>query len=68
MEKQASGKPRTNDRLAAIVERLAANTASIRYGTAAVTLRIHDGRIVDITHTVTESQKEYPGPVDAGTR
>jgi hypothetical protein len=62
VEKQASGKPRANDRLAAIVERLAGNAASIRYGTAAVTLRIHDGWIVDITHTVTESQKEYPGP------
>jgi hypothetical protein len=62
VEKQTSGKPRTNDRLAAVVERLAENAAGIRYGTAAVTLRIHDGRIVDITHTVTESQKEYPEP------
>jgi hypothetical protein len=55
-------KPRTNDRLAAIVARLAENSAGLRYGTAAVSLRIHDGRIVDITYTVTESQKEYPGP------
>jgi hypothetical protein len=61
VEKQTSGKPRTNDRLAAIVTRLAENTAGIRYGSVAVTLRIHDGRIVDITYTATESQKEYPG-------
>ncbi|MDR0585072.1 MAG: YezD family protein [Treponema sp.] len=62
MEKPLSEKVRGNDRLAAIVERLATNAAGIRYGTAAVTLRVHDGRIVDITHTVTESQKEYLGP------
>jgi hypothetical protein len=61
VEKQVGGKPRTNDRLAAIVARLAENSASLRYGTAAVSLRVHDGRIVDITYTVTESQKEYPG-------
>jgi hypothetical protein len=60
VEKQTSGKPRTDDRLAAIVARLAENAAGLRYGTAAVSLRVHDGRIVDITHTVTESQKEHP--------
>jgi hypothetical protein len=48
-------------RLAAIVGRLAENTSCLRYGTAAVSLRFHDGRIVDITYTVTENQKEYPG-------
>jgi hypothetical protein len=62
VEKQTSGKPRTNDRLAAVAARLAENAAGLRYGTAAVSLRVHDGRVVDITYTVTESQKEYPGP------
>jgi hypothetical protein len=47
--------------LAAIVARLAENATGLRYGTAAVSLRVHDGRIVDITYTVTENQKEYPG-------
>jgi hypothetical protein len=31
----------------------------IRYGSAAVILKIHDGRIVDVTHTVTESTREH---------
>jgi hypothetical protein len=61
VEKQTSGKPQANDRLATIVAKLAENTAGLRYGTAAVSLQVHDGRIVDITYTVTESQKEYPG-------
>jgi hypothetical protein len=61
VEKQASGKPRANDRLTAIVARLTENSAGLRYGTAAVSLRVHDDRIVDMTYTVTESQKEYPG-------
>jgi hypothetical protein len=61
VEKQTGGKPRTTDRLTAVTVRLAENAAGLRYGTAAVSLRVHDGRIVDITYTVTESQKEYPG-------
>jgi hypothetical protein len=48
-------------RLAPIVERLVENTSGLCYGTAAVSLRFHDGRIVDITYTVTESQKEHLG-------
>jgi hypothetical protein len=62
MKKSESEKPRNTDRLAAIATRLAENAAGLRYGTAAVSLRVHDDRIVDITYTVTESQKEYPGP------
>jgi hypothetical protein len=57
---ESKPKEKPHDRLAAIVARLAENAAALRYGTAAVSLRVHDGRIVDITHTVTESQKEYP--------
>jgi hypothetical protein len=66
VDRKLEPKPRTNDRLAAIVARLAENSAGLRYGTAAVSLRVHDGRIVDITYTVTESQKEYPGSLDTG--
>ena len=39
---------------ASLIERLAQNIAKIRYGTVSVTLKIHDGRVVDITHSVTE--------------
>jgi hypothetical protein len=42
----------------AIVARLLANAAGIKYGNVSVTAKIHDGRIVDVTHTVTESMKE----------
>jgi hypothetical protein len=68
VDKSSSEQPRNSGRLTAIVARLAENAAGLRYGTAAVSLRVHDGRIVDITHTVTESQKEYPGYVDTGAR
>jgi hypothetical protein len=62
VEKQASGKPRNTDRLAAIVERLAGNAAGIRYGQVAVVLKVHDGRITEITHQVTESTRENNVP------
>jgi hypothetical protein len=58
VDKQTSEKPRSVDRLTAIVTQLAKNASALRYGTVAVSLRIHDGRIVDITHTVTESTRE----------
>jgi hypothetical protein len=50
----------TLERQKAVANRLFENISKIRYGSASVTLKIHDGRIVDITHTVTESQREYP--------
>jgi hypothetical protein len=43
---------------AAIAGRLLETVGKVRFGSAAVILKIHDGRIVDITHTVTESTRE----------
>jgi len=42
----------------AIVARLLSNAAGLQYGSVSVTLKIHSGRVMDITHTVTESVKE----------
>ena len=46
----------------AIVARLLSNTADLKFGSVSVTVKIHSGRIMDITHTVTESMR------DAGTK
>jgi hypothetical protein len=42
----------------AIVARLLANTAGLQYGSVSVTVKVHSGRVTDVTHTVTESMKE----------
>ncbi len=42
----------------AITSRLLYNVAGLQYGSVSVTLKVHNGRIMDITHTVTESVKE----------
>jgi len=42
----------------AIVARLLSNAAEIKFGSVSVTVKIHSGRVMDITHTVTESVKE----------
>jgi hypothetical protein len=42
----------------AIVARLLPNVAGLQYGSVSVTAKVHDGRIMDVTHTVTESMKE----------
>ncbi|MDR1933043.1 MAG: YezD family protein [Spirochaetales bacterium] len=63
MDKQT--RPRTDDRLAAIVARLTENAAGLRYGTTSVTLKIHDGRITDITFSTTENIREREGANNA---
>jgi hypothetical protein len=41
-----------------IVRRLIANTENIRFGNAAVTLRLHEGRVVDVTFGITRNVRE----------
>jgi hypothetical protein len=41
-----------------IAERLCENATKIRYGSVSVTLKIHDGRVVSIIHTITENTRE----------
>ena len=41
-----------------IAERLTENASKIRYGSVSTTLKIHNGRVVDVTHSTTESTRE----------
>jgi hypothetical protein len=41
-----------------IAERVYENAAKIRYGSVSTILKIHDGRVVDITHSTTENTRE----------
>ena len=41
-----------------IVARLLSNVAGLQYGSVSVSVKIHNGRIMDVTHTVTESSRE----------
>jgi hypothetical protein len=43
-----------------IVARLIASAKGIRYGSAGVELKIHDGRITGKVYTVTETRLERP--------
>jgi hypothetical protein len=42
----------------AIVARLLSNAASLKFGSVSVTVKIHSGRVMDVTYIVTESMKE----------
>ena len=42
----------------AIAGKLVETAGKVRFGSVSVNLKIHDGRIVDVTHTVTESTRE----------
>ncbi len=41
-----------------ITDRLFENIAKIKFGSVSVTLKIHSGRIMDITHSITESTRD----------
>jgi len=41
-----------------IVMRLLSNAAGLRYGATSVTVNVHDGRIVNVVYSTTESTRE----------
>lgn len=41
-----------------ITDRLFENVAKIKFGSVSVSLKIHSGRIMDITYTVMESKRD----------
>lgn len=41
-----------------IAERLCENAARIRYGLVSAELKVHNGRVVDITYSTTENTRE----------
>jgi hypothetical protein len=43
-----------------IAERLVSNAGQLRYGSVAVTLKIHDGRVTEVLYTTSENTRE-PG-------
>ena len=54
-QKRKESMQQKHDKFYDIVPRISENVDNVRYGTVSVTLRIHDGRVVDITHSVTEN-------------
>lgn len=41
-----------------ITDRLAESTSRIRYGSVSAELKVHDGRIVTVTYSITENTRE----------
>ena len=48
----------TKQNIINIAERLCENVAKIRYGSVSAILKIHDGRVVDVTHSITENTRD----------
>lgn len=42
----------------AIVARLLSSAAGLRYGSVSATVKVHDGRVVEVLYAITESTKE----------
>jgi hypothetical protein len=42
----------------AIVARMLANASGLRYGTVTVGVKLHDGRVVEVSYSTTESTRE----------
>jgi hypothetical protein len=48
----------------AIVAQLMTNTAGLRYGVVSVSLKLHDGRVVEVTYLTSEQTKEPKNKLD----
>jgi hypothetical protein len=46
------------DKITALISRLLENAEAVRYGEVGLSLKIHDGRVTGITHTISESTRE----------
>ena len=46
----------------AIVARLLTNAAGVKYGIVTVSAKLHDGRVVEVSHTKTEQTREKITP------
>jgi hypothetical protein len=42
----------------AIVSRLLSNAAGLKYGSVSVTVKVHDGRVVEVLYATTENTRE----------
>ena len=47
-----------SEKAAVIVKRLLSNAEGLKYGSASATVKIHDGRVVEVAYTTTESTRE----------
>ena len=56
--KVATGESVNRSKAEAIVIRLLTNAAELRYGSVSVSAKVHDGRIVEVTYSTTESTRE----------
>jgi len=50
----------------AIVARLLANAAGLRYGSVSVSAKLHDGRVVEVSYSTTENTREQGVKNDKG--
>jgi hypothetical protein len=41
-----------------IAERICENVEKVRYGFVSATLKIHNGRVIDVIHSTTENTRE----------
>jgi hypothetical protein len=51
-------RPLVNPQLETVMSRVLDNLKAIKYGDVSVTFKVHDSRIVSVTHTVTESTRQ----------
>ena len=49
------------DKTKTMVAKLMANAAALRYGSASVTVKMHDGRVVQVSYSTMEHTREQAG-------
>ena len=47
-----------NQNVIKIAKRICENTTKVHYGSVSATLKIHNGRVIEVTYSTTESSRE----------
>jgi hypothetical protein len=50
--------PAHHPQLEKVLSRVLENLSTVKYGEISVTLKIHDGRVVSVTHTIIQSTRQ----------
>ena len=48
----------------AIAAQLLTNAAGLRYGNVSVSVKLHDGRVVQVMYSTTENMKDVSGKIE----
>ena len=65
--KHKKGQGMSKTKAEGLIAQLLTNAAGLRYGTVSVSVKLHDGRVVEVSYTKTEQTREKETRIEKDT-